>query len=127
MCFVYINHCAVPDYQMAEPQVASKPKIRNIIFLLGESESAKHVSYFGYDFENRNTTPFLTQFAQSDAQPIVKETYSAGLLTAIALPSLFNAIEYPNGLSQISKGTTNLFRLAKQQGYQTYFYTAQSQ
>ncbi|VEB24824.1 hypothetical protein [Avibacterium volantium] len=38
----------VPDYQMAEPQVVSKPKVRNIIFLLGESESAKHVSYFGY-------------------------------------------------------------------------------
>ncbi|VGM94889.1 Phosphoethanolamine transferase eptB [uncultured Avibacterium sp.] len=125
--YKFLHLSVVSDYQMAEPQVASKPKVRNIIFLLGESESAKHVSYFGYDFENRNTTPFLTRFSQSDAQPIVKETYSAGLLTAIALPSLFNAIEYPNGLSQISKGTTNLFRLAKQQGYQTYFYTAQSQ
>ncbi|MCW9715056.1 phosphoethanolamine transferase [Avibacterium sp. 21-594] len=125
--YKFLHLSVVTDYQMAEPQVASKPKVRNIIFLLGESESAKHVSYFGYNFADRQTTPFLTQFAQSDAQPLVKETYSAGLLTAITLPSLFNAIQYPNGLAQISKGTTNLFRLAKQQGYQTYFYTAQSQ
>lgn len=123
--FWYLSN--VPDYQAPEPAVQSAPKIRNIIFLLGESESAKHVSYFGYHFANRNTTPFLQQFAHSTPSPVIKETYSAGLLTAISLPALFNAIEFPNGLAQISKATTNLFRLAKQQGYETYFYTAQAE
>ncbi|EJS91658.1 DcaA, partial [Pasteurella multocida subsp. multocida str. Anand1_cattle] len=31
----------------------------------------------------------------------------------------------PNGLEQIVSGRTNLFRLAKERGYQTYFYSAQ--
>ena len=46
-------------------------------------------------------------------------------MTAVALPTLFNAIPQPNGMVQIMHGTTNLFRLAKDQGFQTYWFTAQ--
>ena len=47
-------------------------------------------------------------------------------MTAVALPTLFNAIPQPNGMVQIMHGTTNLFRLAKDQGFQTYWFTAQA-
>ena len=46
-------------------------------------------------------------------------------MTAISLPALFNAIPHPNGLKQIMKGDTNFFKLAKIQGFNTHFYTAQ--
>ncbi|SUA20768.1 sulfatase [Neisseria gonorrhoeae] len=42
-------------------------------------------------------------------------------MTAVSLPSFFNVIPHANGLEQISGGDTNMFRLAKEQGYETYF------
>lgn len=48
-------------------------------------------------------------------------------MTAVSLPSFFNVIPHANGLEQISGGDTNMFRLAKEQGYETYFYSAQAE
>ncbi|MFD0965937.1 sulfatase-like hydrolase/transferase [Seminibacterium arietis] len=63
---------------------------------------------------------------QSDySNTVLKETYSAGVLTLLSLPPLFNAIPYPNGHNQMNSGDTNFFRLSKEQGYNTYFYSSQ--
>jgi len=63
---------------------------------------------------------------KNDKGAIVGKTYSGGLFTAISLPMFFNSIPYPNGMQQIAKGDTNLFNLAKDQGFQTFFYSAQA-
>ena len=55
----------------------------------------------------------------------LKIAYCGGLSTAISLPTLFSAVPRPNGMEQIISGRTNLFNLAKQQGYKTRFYSAQ--
>jgi glucan phosphoethanolaminetransferase (alkaline phosphatase superfamily) len=89
---------------------------------MGESESNMHVGTFGYE---RNTSPFLTEMLGKPGEAIVKEAYCAGVMTAVSLPTLFNAIPRPNGMEQINRGDTNLFRLAKNQGYKTYWLTAQ--
>jgi len=89
---------------------------------MGESASASHFSVFGYD---RNTSPFLN-LLKNEKGAIVGKTYSGGLFTAISLPMFFNSIPYPNGMQQIAKGDTNLFNLAKDQGFQTFFYSAQA-
>ena len=103
--------------------LAFQPDVKNIIFIMGESLSAKHVNYFGYE---RETMPFISKLANENPNnTVLKEAYSAGLMTAISLPALFNAIPHPNGLKQIMKGDTNFFKLAKIQGFNTYFYTAQ--
>ncbi|MCD0229409.1 hypothetical protein LN378_31805, partial [Enterobacter hormaechei subsp. steigerwaltii] len=65
--------------------------------------------------------------SQADFKPIVKQSYSACFMTAVSLPSFFNVIPHANGLEQISGGDTNMFRLAKEQGYETYFYSAQAE
>ena len=114
----------IPDYSHPKPEKIAEPVINNIIFLLGESASSMHVSHFGYP---RKTTPFLDEFVDSDFQPIVRSSYSAGFMTAVSLPTFFNAVPYPNGLQHINSGNTNLFRLAKEQGYQTYFHSAQAE
>ncbi|HEZ3934005.1 TPA: lipooligosaccharide phosphoethanolamine transferase, partial [Neisseria meningitidis] len=98
--------------------------VQNIVLIMGESESAAHLKLFGY---GRETSPFLTRLSQADFKPIVKQSYSAGFMTAVSLPSFFNAIPHANGLEQISGGDTNMFRLAKEQGYETYFYSAQAE
>ena len=77
---------------------------------------------FGYE---RNTTPFFSEIKGRD-DFIVRPIHSAAFMTAVALPTLFNAIPQPNGMVQIMHGTTNLFRLAKDQGFQTYWFTAQA-
>lgn len=112
----------VPQYTTTEPKIISRPKIRNIIFIMGESESATHIQHFGYP---RETSPFFNELAQTHPESIIKPIYSAGKMTFVSLPMFFNMIERPNGLLQIHKGTSNLFRLAQQQGFQTAFHSAQ--
>ena len=63
---------------------------------MGESLSSKHVDYFGYE---RETMPFIRQLANENPNVLLKEAYSAGLMTAISVPALFNAIPRPNGLN----------------------------
>lgn len=109
----------LPDYSHPKPAVAQAPKVRQIIFIVGESFSANHLHSFGYA---RHTTPFLDSMAQ---RAVLKPTYAAGLGTAISLPALFNAVPYPNGLRHIVRGDTNLFRLAQAQQFATAFHSAQ--
>lgn len=116
----------IPKYTQATPKIISQPKVKNIILIIGESVSAKHVNYFGYP---RETMPFLTELAintpKNSSHLLFKKTYSAGVLTAISVPALLNAIPYPNGIEQIMKGDTNIFHLARKQNYETFYYTSQ--
>ncbi|EIJ67696.1 phosphoethanolamine transferase [Pasteurella bettyae] len=113
----------VAYYHHDEPEKSHQPDIRNIIFIVGESETSKHTSLFGY---HRKTTPFMDSLA-NDPNSIIKQAFSGGTLTILSLPSLFNAIPYPNGERQIQSGNTNLFKLAKQQNFKTYFYSSQAE
>ena len=111
-------------FKQPAPSKIGQGSVQNIVLIMGESESAAHLKLFGY---GRETSPFLTQLSQADFKPIVKQSYSAALMTAVSLPSFFNAIPHANGYEQISSGDTNMFRLAKEQGYETYFYSAQAE
>ncbi|HHF2316604.1 TPA: phosphoethanolamine transferase, partial [Haemophilus influenzae] len=112
----------IPLYHKSKPMKSGSPKIKNIILIMGESATSSHFSAFGY---GRKTSPFLDSLKYKSGA-LVGKTYSGGKLTAISLPMFFNAIPYPNGIQQIAKGDTNLFNLAKEQGFQTYFYSAQA-
>ncbi|NBI42081.1 sulfatase-like hydrolase/transferase [[Haemophilus] felis] len=117
------NLSSVPIYYKDKPKLISQPKIQNIVWIMGESLSARHVSALGY---TRQTTPFLEKVVHEQPQnSLLKPAYSAGVFTAVSLPALFNAIPHPNGLEQIVSGRTNVFRLAKEQGYKTFFYSSQ--
>lgn len=113
---------SVKNYFYPKPNKVALPKFKNIILIMGESASSKHMSIFGY---NRNTTPFLKKISSDNV--VIKEGISAGVLTILSLPPFFNAVPYPNGHHQMNSGDTNLFRLAKEQGYKTYFYSAQAE
>jgi len=114
----------IPVFKQSAPSKIGQGSVQNIVLIMGESESAAHLKLFGY---GRETSPFLTQLSQAEFKPIVKQSYSAALMTAVSLPSFFNAIPHANGYEQISSGDTNMFRLAKEQGYETYFYSAQAE
>ncbi|UOP04649.1 phosphoethanolamine transferase [Conchiformibius kuhniae] len=112
----------VPAYQADAPPKTGEPQIRNIILIIGESESAKHVSAFGY---GRDTTPFFKTLQQDYPEAVLTPAYSAARMTAVALPMLLNAVPRPDGTMHIYRGKGNWFRLAKEQGFRTEFHSAQ--
>ncbi len=111
------------EYTHSEYPVAPDHKVKNVILILGESLSATHVPALGYD---KNTTPWLSQMA---AHPrfLIKSTYAAGTFTNVALPMLLNMVPTPNADKHIMSHKTNLFSMAKMNGYHTYFHSAQAQ
>lgn len=104
------------------PKAAGSPKSSTVVLVVGESVTSSHVSALGYP---RETTPFL-QSLKGSPNALIREIYSAGKMTSVALPSFMNAIPYPDGTAQIATGATNLLRLAKNQGFATRWHTAQA-
>ncbi|MBA5761357.1 sulfatase-like hydrolase/transferase [Vibrio sp. 404] len=112
---------SVPSVKRDEPIKLRDPISDNIILLMGESLSSSFMSVYGFQ---KPTTPWLEQQKQQ-GKGFFSEGFSGGLFTDVSVPYFFNMIEKPNALQQISSGDTNIFRLAKEQGYETYFYSSQ--
>ena len=92
-----------------------------IVYIIGESTNAEHMSLFDYKI---NTTPLLNKLAQSD-----NFYYTVGIAGSVATLSsckfICNAIREPNNLLQASLETTNIFKLAKDSGFKTFYISAQ--
>jgi glucan phosphoethanolaminetransferase (alkaline phosphatase superfamily) len=94
----------------------------NIVFVIGESLRYKNMSLFGY---NKNTTPLLTGLS-ADSHFTYKRAISSSVFTDVSIPGLINCIERPDSSAMVIEQNTCLFRLAKEQGYRTYFISSQS-
>jgi len=104
---------------LKKPQKKSFSEENNIIFVIGESLRAKQLGILGY---KEDTTPRL----QKIDGLIAKNIYSAGTMTKVSVSSLLNRVKYPGATVQMMQQKNNLFNLAKQQNYQTYFYSWQN-
>jgi glucan phosphoethanolaminetransferase (alkaline phosphatase superfamily) len=92
-----------------------------IVYIIGESMNAGHMSLFGYKI---NTTPLLNKLAQSD--DFYCTIGIAGSVTTISsCKFICNVIREPNNSLQTSLGTTNIFKLAKNSGFKTFYISAQ--
>ena len=118
-----LNLGNLPMYTHTTPNKIFDTKLKNIVFIMGESESASHVNVFGYE---RNTSPFMKELSERD-DAVVKQSYSAGFMTAVSVPTIFNAVPWPNGQQHINQGNTNLLRLAKEQGFETFYFSAHAE
>lgn len=110
-----------PIKQMPE-KVIQNPDM-NVVVIVGESLTPNHMSLFGY---KRETTPMLDKLKR-DPHFFYTKAMSLGVNTDVAIPSFINMIPKPNGINQIVSGNTCQFRLAKENGFHTYFISAQSQ
>ena len=81
------------------------------------------MSLYGY---KRRTTPFLDSYNEG-SRVLVKQGVSAAVSTDIALPSFFGMVYRPDGSLQIKQKTRNLFRLAKENNFTTYYASAQGE
>jgi len=95
----------------------------NIIFVIGESLSSNHLSLFDYPL---NTTPYLKSL-KDDANFFAHRAISSGVSTDIAVGFLMNNTFGLSGQNDIILGNHCLFKLAKKSGFETTFYSSQSQ
>ena len=101
---------------------AQHEQFQNVIFIVGESLTMNHVSLYGYP---RQTMPKMEHYAKRH-DFLFKPAISAGVWTDTAIPALLGVAKKPNATEYIIGGDNNLFRLAKEQGYHTYFISSQA-
>lgn len=93
----------------------------NIILVMGESLTSKHISAYNYF---RNTSPFLNSLKHKK-NAIFKNGISAGVSTDVSLSMFFNSVLRPDAAAQIASTRGNLFKMAQENGFETYFISAQ--
>ncbi|MDR2666527.1 MAG: phosphoethanolamine transferase [Holosporales bacterium] len=93
-----------------------------IVYIMGESCNYKHMSLFGYE---RETTPHLSELAKME-NFYFTNGISSGVATFAASKFMLNAIREPDNIKQSAKNSTNLFKLAKQHGFKTFYLSSQT-
>lgn len=99
------------------------PKVKNIVLIVGESLSSRYMHLYGYDKSN---TPYLDSL-KSNPNFVFTKGISSSVSTVAALQMLFNVYHNPGFIESIRKKTSNLFRLAKHQGYKTFVISGQNE
>jgi len=106
---------------IAIPKVDTKEPDVNVIVIMGESLTIKPMSLYGY---KDKTTPYLDKL-KSDKNFFYQIAFSSGVMTDVSLPSFFNMLYQPDSTPQIISTNTCLFKMAKLNGFETHFYSAQ--
>jgi len=118
-----LGHSGLEQPIVETPKILEKNPDINIIMIMGESLSNQFMSLYDYKIK---TTPFLDSLKESP-NFIYRKAIAGGVVTDVSIPSFFNMIKKPDGVPQILTTNTCLFKMAKNNGFETYFYSAQSQ
>ena len=94
---------------------------QTIIVVMGESLSSKRMSLYGYD---KSTTPCLDA-RKNDNNFSFTQGLSSATVTKTSVVEFFNIRREPDNIEMILNQKTNLFNLAKAQGYKTHYITTQ--
>lgn len=109
-----------PEYEIRETDIPPSPL--TIVLVMGESLTPNHMSLYGY---GRKTTPFLEELA-GDPGFVHRKGYSAASATRAALPMFYTLQYHPLDENRLRRQDSNLFRLAKQHGFKTWYLSAQN-
>jgi len=110
-----------PSYRVEKKKTVSD-KV-NIVVVMGESASLNHMSLYGY---GRKTTPNLDALAAGDDNFVFKTGISAANATRSSLPLFYNVQYHPLDMNMVTNQPANLFKLAKSQGFKTFYISAQN-
>jgi len=94
-----------------------------VIMIMGESLNAKKMNLFGFHYSN---TPMLNQL-KTDTNFQYKLAISGGVNTSISVPTFFDVKREPQNRILVNSNKTNLMKLAKQNGYKTYWISTQKE
>jgi len=113
-----------PDFPSYRIEKKKNPSEKlNIVVVMGESASLNHMSLYGY---KRKTTPGLDAIASVDDNFVFKTGISAANATRSSLPLFYNVQYHPLDMNMVKNQPANLFKLAKSQGFKTFYISAQN-
>lgn len=92
-----------------------------VIVIMRESLNFRYMHLFGYQKEN---TPYLDSL-KKDKNFIYKKAISSGVNTAVAVRNFFYVKREPFNTNLMASQKTNLVKLAKENGYKTYWFSSQ--
>lgn len=109
-----------PEYGIRQTDIPTSPM--TIVLVMGESLTPNHMSLYGY---GRKTTPFLEELA-GDPGFVHRKGYSAANATRASLPMFYTLQYHPLDENRLRRQDSNLFLLAKQHGFKTWYLSAQN-
>lgn len=107
-------------YQIELKHSSSEPI--TIIYIMGESLSADHLSLFGYE---RNTTPYLRKWAKQQNFYYTRGV-SGSTVTRNSIAAFMNFQKEPENYALVQSKEHNLFKLGKKADFSTTFMSAQT-
>lgn len=110
------------EYKPYTIALSEKSEIENILLIFGESLYAPHLQMYGY---NRETFPLMAKRIKSNPEWKTSLGISGGIATATSSLLFFNGVREPANINEVKTKTANLFRLAKQAGFKTYYFSNQ--
>ncbi|VCU70743.1 Putative phosphoethanolamine transferase YhbX [Pigmentiphaga humi] len=111
----------IPTVDVPAPVVTPFPSdARHVWLFVADSLRAGHLGVLDY---GRDTTPRLARRMEQGL--VARHGVAAAVSTAASMPLILNAVREPGQLSQIRGNATNLFRLAKEAGFTTYWISSQ--
>ena len=93
----------------------------SVLLIMGESLNPSHMGVLGY---GRDTTPQLAALLQKYGGGEGK-IISAGVSTRVSIPTFLNVLREPGNQMALRASPVNLFRIAKNRGFQTAFLSVQ--
>ena len=103
-------------------KIQENPQV-NVVFVLGESLRYQNMQLFGY---TRATTPELVKLSQ-ELPMVYRKAIAGGVCTDVAIPMFINNYQSTAPMSVILSQEQCLFKLAKNNGFETHFYSAQAE
>ncbi|MBQ3944807.1 MAG: sulfatase-like hydrolase/transferase [Alphaproteobacteria bacterium] len=104
------------DYAITNVGIDTDEPI-TIVYILGESVNINHMSLFGYE---RDATPNL-RILSKNSNFYCTAGVSGAVCTKASLRFMTNAIYEPDNVRLNDSGETNLFKLAKENGFKTFY------
>ena len=117
------DQALAPEAEILSPDIKRSNPDANVILVLGESLSSKYMSLYGY---KKDTTPFLMSLSKEDPKFVHKKAISCGVSTNVSVPLYLNMDCSLNGIQTVISEKTCLFKMAKDNGFNTYLYSAQA-
>ncbi|MCY1403678.1 Sulfatase [compost metagenome] len=94
----------------------------HVWLVVADSLRGSRMQVLGYE---RDTTPRLRNYLQSNPDSLVRPGIAAGVATSVSLTYLLNPVREPGQASLVRDQHLNLFRFAKDAGLRTHWISAQ--
>ena len=122
----HIDFTRYKEFQPIEVKLRSKNSPRVIVLFWGESTNAHDLSIINK--KQRETTPKLEKFEKQNPGHLFYNSAVSGASTTNPSTDLFFSLQNTPGylMDNILQKNTNLFELAKKNGYKTYWISRQS-